>query len=172
MNYIKSSMFSWFIVFSDIYFLIIGKQDYKKSKNVLKATRLKAEAKKNFSGFRVRSPHSGLLQSVCFGPSVILLFCLPNLFLFCPLVSRTACLKVSLSRFFYRRHFSALLWERTVGLMGPKWFSENWPIVTWGGPQTQKHWKLQNKLWCCAYNPAVCCLQKRMHDFVLIVKKR
>ncbi|XP_019945898.1 triple QxxK/R motif-containing protein [Paralichthys olivaceus] len=30
----------------------IGKQDYKKTKTVLKATRLKAEAKKNSSGFR------------------------------------------------------------------------------------------------------------------------
>nr|XP_057903884.1 triple QxxK/R motif-containing protein [Doryrhamphus excisus]XP_057903885.1 triple QxxK/R motif-containing protein [Doryrhamphus excisus] len=30
----------------------IGKQDYKKTKSVLKATRLKAEAKKNSSGFR------------------------------------------------------------------------------------------------------------------------
>ncbi|KAM8883906.1 triple QxxK/R motif-containing protein [Synchiropus picturatus] len=30
----------------------IGKQDYKKTKTVLKATRLKAEAKKNTSGFR------------------------------------------------------------------------------------------------------------------------
>uniref|UniRef100_A0A3B5N0V6 Triple QxxK/R motif-containing protein n=1 Tax=Xiphophorus couchianus TaxID=32473 RepID=A0A3B5N0V6_9TELE len=32
----------------------IGKQDYKKTKSVLKATRLKAEAKKSSSGFRVR----------------------------------------------------------------------------------------------------------------------
>ncbi|XP_054620419.1 triple QxxK/R motif-containing protein isoform X2 [Dunckerocampus dactyliophorus] len=31
----------------------IGKQDYKKTKSVLKATRLKAEAKKNSSGFRL-----------------------------------------------------------------------------------------------------------------------
>ncbi|XP_053303313.1 triple QxxK/R motif-containing protein [Pleuronectes platessa] len=30
----------------------IGKQDYKKTKSVLKATRLKADAKKNNSGFR------------------------------------------------------------------------------------------------------------------------
>ncbi|XP_049606808.1 triple QxxK/R motif-containing protein isoform X2 [Syngnathus scovelli] len=30
----------------------IGKQDYKKTKSVLKATRLKAEAKKNSSGFK------------------------------------------------------------------------------------------------------------------------
>ncbi|XP_039978037.1 triple QxxK/R motif-containing protein [Xiphias gladius] len=30
----------------------IGKQDHKKTKLVLKATRLKAEAKKNSSGFR------------------------------------------------------------------------------------------------------------------------
>ncbi|XP_061902258.1 triple QxxK/R motif-containing protein isoform X2 [Entelurus aequoreus] len=30
----------------------IGKQDYKKTKSVLKATRLKAEAKKNSSAFR------------------------------------------------------------------------------------------------------------------------
>ncbi|XP_061786752.1 triple QxxK/R motif-containing protein isoform X2 [Nerophis lumbriciformis] len=30
----------------------IGKQDYKKTKSVLKATRLKAEAKKNSSVFR------------------------------------------------------------------------------------------------------------------------
>ncbi|XP_019751533.1 triple QxxK/R motif-containing protein [Hippocampus comes] len=30
----------------------IGKQDYKKTKSVLKATRLKAEAKKSSSGFR------------------------------------------------------------------------------------------------------------------------
>ncbi|XP_061677518.1 triple QxxK/R motif-containing protein [Syngnathoides biaculeatus] len=30
----------------------IGKQDYKKAKSILKATRLKAEAKKNSSGFR------------------------------------------------------------------------------------------------------------------------
>ncbi|XP_030003930.1 triple QxxK/R motif-containing protein [Sphaeramia orbicularis] len=30
----------------------IGKQDYKKTKTALKATRLKAEAKKNSSGFR------------------------------------------------------------------------------------------------------------------------
>ncbi|XP_010734412.1 triple QxxK/R motif-containing protein [Larimichthys crocea] len=30
----------------------IGKQDYKKTKSALKATRLKAEAKKNSSGFR------------------------------------------------------------------------------------------------------------------------
>ncbi|XP_075961723.1 triple QxxK/R motif-containing protein isoform X1 [Anarhichas minor] len=31
----------------------IGKQDYKKTKSALKATRLKADAKKNSSGFRV-----------------------------------------------------------------------------------------------------------------------
>uniref|UniRef100_A0A3P9LH32 Triple QxxK/R motif-containing protein n=1 Tax=Oryzias latipes TaxID=8090 RepID=A0A3P9LH32_ORYLA len=37
----------------------IGKQDYKKTKSVLKATRLKAEAKKNTSGFR-RNTWSGL----------------------------------------------------------------------------------------------------------------
>ncbi|KAL4629955.1 triple QxxK/R motif-containing protein [Arapaima gigas] len=30
----------------------IGKQDYKKSKSALRATRLKAEAKRNASGFR------------------------------------------------------------------------------------------------------------------------
>lgn len=30
----------------------IGKQDYKKTKSVLKATRLKAEAKKTSSGFK------------------------------------------------------------------------------------------------------------------------
>ncbi|XP_031709839.1 triple QxxK/R motif-containing protein [Anarrhichthys ocellatus] len=30
----------------------IGKQDYKKTKSALKATRLKADAKKNSSGFR------------------------------------------------------------------------------------------------------------------------
>lgn len=30
----------------------IGKQDYKKTKSVLKATRLKAEAKKSSTGFR------------------------------------------------------------------------------------------------------------------------
>ncbi|XP_060948597.1 triple QxxK/R motif-containing protein [Limanda limanda] len=30
----------------------IGKQDHKKTKSVLKATRLKADAKKNSSGFR------------------------------------------------------------------------------------------------------------------------
>ncbi|XP_022053514.1 triple QxxK/R motif-containing protein [Acanthochromis polyacanthus] len=30
----------------------IGKQDYKKTKSALKATRLKAEAKKSSSGFR------------------------------------------------------------------------------------------------------------------------
>ncbi|XP_034561200.1 triple QxxK/R motif-containing protein isoform X2 [Notolabrus celidotus] len=30
----------------------IGKQDYKKTKSVLKATRLKAEAKKSSSGFK------------------------------------------------------------------------------------------------------------------------
>uniref|UniRef100_A0AAQ4Q4K6 Triple QxxK/R motif-containing protein n=1 Tax=Gasterosteus aculeatus aculeatus TaxID=481459 RepID=A0AAQ4Q4K6_GASAC len=30
----------------------IGKQDYKKTKSALKATRLKAEAKKNSSGFK------------------------------------------------------------------------------------------------------------------------
>ncbi|XP_049606807.1 triple QxxK/R motif-containing protein isoform X1 [Syngnathus scovelli] len=33
----------------------IGKQDYKKTKSVLKATRLKAEAKKNSSGFKADS---------------------------------------------------------------------------------------------------------------------
>ncbi|TKS88434.1 Triple QxxK/R motif-containing protein [Collichthys lucidus] len=32
----------------------IGKQDYKKTKSALKATRLKAEAKKNSSGFRMQ----------------------------------------------------------------------------------------------------------------------
>lgn len=36
-----------------IYFFFSGKQDYKKTKSVLRATRLKAEAKKNSSGFRV-----------------------------------------------------------------------------------------------------------------------
>lgn len=35
-------------------FFLSGKQDYKKTKSVLKATRLKAEAKKYSSGFRVR----------------------------------------------------------------------------------------------------------------------
>uniref|UniRef100_A0AAQ5Z1S5 Triple QxxK/R motif-containing protein n=1 Tax=Amphiprion ocellaris TaxID=80972 RepID=A0AAQ5Z1S5_AMPOC len=33
----------------------IGKQDYKKTKSALKATRLKAEAKKSSSGFKVLS---------------------------------------------------------------------------------------------------------------------
>ncbi|XP_042292573.1 triple QxxK/R motif-containing protein isoform X2 [Thunnus albacares] len=32
--------------------ILSGKQDYKKTKSALKATRLKAEAKKNSSGFR------------------------------------------------------------------------------------------------------------------------
>nr|XP_046273916.1 triple QxxK/R motif-containing protein isoform X2 [Scatophagus argus] len=32
--------------------ILSGKQDYKKTKSVLKATRLKAEAKKTSSGFR------------------------------------------------------------------------------------------------------------------------
>lgn len=40
-----------FLLSGDFFFL--GKQDYKKTKSVLKATRLKAEAKKNSSGFRV-----------------------------------------------------------------------------------------------------------------------
>lgn len=35
-------------------FSLPGKQDYKKTKPALKATRLKAEAKKNSSGFRVK----------------------------------------------------------------------------------------------------------------------
>lgn len=35
------------------FFFFSGKQDYKKTKSVLRATRLKAEAKKNSSGFRV-----------------------------------------------------------------------------------------------------------------------
>lgn len=34
-------------------FSLLGKQDYKKTKPVLRATKLKAEAKKNSSGFRV-----------------------------------------------------------------------------------------------------------------------
>ncbi|MEQ2284464.1 hypothetical protein AMECASPLE_021902 [Ameca splendens] len=40
----------------------LGKQDYKKTKSVLKATRLKAEAKKNSSGFRVRLPQQTSLS--------------------------------------------------------------------------------------------------------------
>lgn len=36
------------------FFFLSGKQDYKKTKSALKATRLQAEAKKNSSGFRVR----------------------------------------------------------------------------------------------------------------------
>lgn len=35
------------------FFFLSGKQDYKKTKSVLRATRLKAEAKKTSSGFRV-----------------------------------------------------------------------------------------------------------------------
>uniref|UniRef100_A0A4W6CLD8 Triple QxxK/R motif-containing protein n=1 Tax=Lates calcarifer TaxID=8187 RepID=A0A4W6CLD8_LATCA len=38
-------------VFSN-FFSLSGKQDYKKTKSALKATRLKAEAKKTSSGFR------------------------------------------------------------------------------------------------------------------------
>lgn len=65
-----------------------GKQDYKKAKSVLKATRLKAEAKKNSSGFRVRLGLTRALfvlqymsstVSACrsfLGPSLILLVCL------------------------------------------------------------------------------------------------
>lgn len=62
---------------------LAGKQDYKKTKSVLKATRLKAEAKKNSTGFRVRlswTPPSLLYLSACLsclGPSAIPLVCLP-----------------------------------------------------------------------------------------------
>nr|XP_020462626.1 triple QxxK/R motif-containing protein isoform X2 [Monopterus albus] len=41
----------------------IGKQDYKKTKSVLKATRLKAEAKKTSSGFRHSAPCLWLCSS-------------------------------------------------------------------------------------------------------------
>ena len=54
--YLKSQSDSFKVisfVFSN-FFCLLGKQDYKKTKSVLKATRLKAEAKKNSSGFRVR----------------------------------------------------------------------------------------------------------------------
>uniref|UniRef100_A0A8C9YC05 Triple QxxK/R motif-containing protein n=1 Tax=Sander lucioperca TaxID=283035 RepID=A0A8C9YC05_SANLU len=58
----------------------IGKQDYKKTKPALKATRLKAEAKKYSSGFRVRLAWSYFLfmtTDVCiYMSSLFLLLCL------------------------------------------------------------------------------------------------
>uniref|UniRef100_A0A3Q1FG24 Triple QxxK/R motif-containing protein n=1 Tax=Acanthochromis polyacanthus TaxID=80966 RepID=A0A3Q1FG24_9TELE len=75
----------------------IGKQDYKKTKSALKATRLKAEAKKSSSGFRVRLawslyPHvfSIFPLPVCLSPSPILLACLSAKHLF------SICLSVQL----------------------------------------------------------------------------
>uniref|UniRef100_A0A3B4U7C2 Triple QxxK/R motif-containing protein n=1 Tax=Seriola dumerili TaxID=41447 RepID=A0A3B4U7C2_SERDU len=59
----------------------IGKQDYKKTKSVLKATRLKAEAKKNSSGFRVRLSWTYFLfhiTDVCY-LHVFFYVCLPVL---------------------------------------------------------------------------------------------
>lgn len=38
------------------YLFILGKQDYKKTKPALRATRLKAEAKRSAPGIRVRVP--------------------------------------------------------------------------------------------------------------------
>lgn len=67
---------------SDVIFLSLsGKQDYKKTKSVLKATRLKAEAKKNSSGFRVRLSWTYFLfhiTEVCY-LYVFFFFCLSAL---------------------------------------------------------------------------------------------
>ncbi|GLD65881.1 triple QxxK/R motif-containing protein isoform X6 [Lates japonicus] len=46
----------------------IGKQDYKKTKSALKATRLKAEAKKTSSGFRagqMAAPRPAVPEKAC-----------------------------------------------------------------------------------------------------------
>lgn len=77
-------------------FCLSGKQDYKKTKSALKATRLKAEAKKNSSGFRVRLAWTySLFRTtcrhvfqcfcllVCPGPSMILLIFLSANCLLC-----------------------------------------------------------------------------------------
>uniref|UniRef100_A0A8C8DJ09 Triple QxxK/R motif-containing protein n=1 Tax=Oryzias sinensis TaxID=183150 RepID=A0A8C8DJ09_9TELE len=48
----------------------IGKQDYKKTQSVLKATRLKAEAKKNTSGFRLLEGCLKMCLSQMFGQKV------------------------------------------------------------------------------------------------------
>uniref|UniRef100_A0A671UZS4 Triple QxxK/R motif-containing protein n=1 Tax=Sparus aurata TaxID=8175 RepID=A0A671UZS4_SPAAU len=90
----------------------IGKQDYKKTKSVLKATRLKAEAKKNSTGFRVRLSWTPRL--FCLFPLACLVLahlrfrssvCLPTIFF--PFVCLSACLpireRVSQDHFSYPR---------------------------------------------------------------------
>lgn len=59
-------------------FFLSGKQDYKKTKSALKATRLKAEAKKNSSGFRVRLAWAYFLLTFHTSPTIsACLSCLP-----------------------------------------------------------------------------------------------
>ena len=94
-------------------FSLSGKQDYKKTKLDLKLTRLKAEAKKNSSGFKVRIAGLTILFrtgdfcisiffSFCWPVYSILWFwfsgCLPTFFFshVCP----STCLRVSLTRSF------------------------------------------------------------------------
>ncbi len=82
-----------------VFFSLPGKQDYKKTKSVLKATRLKAEAKKNFSGFRVRLDSLSLLYLQDF-----LYFCSPVLS--CPICD-SACLSACQPFLFF--HLSVFL---------------------------------------------------------------
>lgn len=80
----------WLLLLSgDFFFLIAlmhvclfffpGKQDYKKTKSALRATRLKAEAKKNSSGFRVNLL-STMSTRYCSLYLCIFLFFLPRKF--------------------------------------------------------------------------------------------
>ncbi len=77
--YSKWQFFQSFDLCASIIFFFPGKQDYKKTKSVLKATRLKAEAKKNSSGFRVRLARTYFLcrtTEVCICMSSIISACL------------------------------------------------------------------------------------------------
>lgn len=90
-----------------VFFSLSGKQDYKKTKSALKATRLKAEAKKNSSGFRVRLswtyfcftlPRSVICMSSSISACLVWPICL-SVFLptiFFPFVCLSSCLLESL----------------------------------------------------------------------------
>lgn len=116
-----------------------GKQDYKKTKSVLKATRLKAEAKKNSSGFRVRLSRTSSLSVSstvstclsCLGPSVLLLVChfANHLLSICLSVCLPVWQCVSLDHFLYPRRLARL--QLTAGLSGMLRWMSNCSDVMW-----------------------------------------
>ena len=136
-----------------------GKQDYKKTKPVLKATRLKAEAKKNSSGFRVRLNldftfcFTFLTSVICMSSSLpaclsvlvhLLVRLSANHLLF---ISLPACLRARLTR--SNSKSSTLSQLISMDLMGMQQYESTWTDMTWAPAYLlkicEKCWKLEEK---------------------------